>query len=175
MQVIVLGGKNPQQYEWIREVREALEFAGLPVVLHDYAHWLRGEREIDFEAELDAIAELSAVQDDEYIVVAKSIGCMLGVISIAQGRLKPKACLLLGLPLKTAKTNAELASALGSLPTTIFAQNEQDPLGAYEDVKAFARPLVPATTAFVPLPGDSHDYADFELIAALATKLVKSL
>lgn len=175
MNVIVLGGKNPQQYEWVREVREALEFAGLPVVLHDYAHWLRGEREIDFEAELDAVAELATVQDDGYIVVAKSIGCVLGVISIARGALKPSACLLLGLPLKTAKTNAELVSALASLPTTIFAQNEQDPLGSYEDVKAFARPLVPATTAFVPLPGDSHDYADFELITTLATKLVKSL
>lgn len=82
---------------------------------------------------------------------------------------------MLGLPLKTAQNSQELLDGFASLPTAIFAQNEYDPLGAYEDVKAFARPLVPPTTVFAALPGSSHDYTDFELIAELTSRLAKSL
>lgn len=175
MQVIVLGGQSPRHYEWVREVREALEFAGLPVVIHDYAHWLRGDREIDFEAELEAFALLASDQEDDYMIVAKSIGCVLTAVALARGLIVPKACLLLGLPLNTAMQNAELPKGFAELPVAVFAQNEKDPLGAFEDVKAFARPLVSLATVFAALPGESHDYADFELIAALTAKLVKSL
>lgn len=175
MQVILLGGQSPRHYEWVREVREALELAGLPVVLHDYAHWLRGGHGIDFEAELKAVAELAADQDDEYIVVAESIGCVLAGVGLARGLLKPKACVMLGLPLKTAQNNTGFVAGLKVLPPTIFAQNENDPLGAYEAVKAFARPYVSTTTVFAALTGSSHEYLDFELITALTGRLIKSL
>lgn len=175
MQVIILGGQSPRHYEWVRELRETLEFAGLPVVLHDYAHWIRGEHKIDFEAELALLAKVVAEQEDDYIIVAKSIGCILTVVGIARGLFKPKACLLLGVPIKTAKSYKELFAGLAAMPTTIFAQNEHDPFGSYEAVKTFARPVVPPATLFVELPGHTHDYADFELIAVLTARLAKSI
>ncbi len=175
MQVIVLGGQSPRHYEWVREVREALEFAGLPVVLHDYAHWLNGGHEIDFEVELEAFALAASDIDDDYVIVAKSIGCVLTAVALARGLVVPKACLFLGLPLKAASQSKELHGGFAELRVTILAQNEKDPLGAFEDVKVFARPLVPPTTVFAALAGATHDYADFELIAALTTKLMKSL
>jgi len=175
MQVILLGGQSPRHYEWVREVREALEFAGLPVVLHDYAHWLNGEHEINFEAELEALALVASDIDDDYVIVAKSIGCVLTAVALARGLIVPKACLFLGLPFKTASQNKELPTGFAELPITIFAQNEKDPLGSFEEVAVFARPLVPELTVFAALAGSTHDYADFELIAALTLKLTKSL
>lgn len=174
MEVILLGGQSPRHYDWVREVREALEFAGLPVVLHDYAHWQNGEHEINAEAELAALTALAAEQDD-YIIVAKSIGCVLTSIGIVRGVLKPQACVFLGLPLAATKMHDEAMAGMALLPPTIFAQNETDPLGSYEAIKAFTRQLVPPTSIFVALPGSSHDYTDFELIAELTSRLAKSL
>lgn len=175
MHVIVLGGQSLRQQDWVREVRETLESAGFPVVLHDYAHWLQGDEKIDFEKELALIAAFAAELDDTYLIVAKSIGCVLTAVGVARGLLNPKGCVLLGLPLKIAETSQEFATGLASLPMTIFVQKEHDPFGSYKAVRSFARPIASPATLFIPLAGNDHNYTDFELLAALTLRLQKAV
>lgn len=171
MKVLVLGGQNPTHFDWVRELREIFEEAGMLVVLHDYAHWLRDEPNIDFAAELKAITALAADLGD-YIIVAKSIGTILATVGIAQDQLQPKATVFLGFPLKSFEHNEDVASALSHLPTTIFVQNEHDPLGSYDDLQTYLQPLVPPTSIMIPLSGETHNYTDFTMITQLAQKLI---
>ena len=171
MKILLLGGQSPRHYDWVREVREVLEEAGNEVVLHDYAHWLRDEPTIDFMAELNAVSTIAQEIEGDYIIVAKSIGTVLTAVGTMRGLLAPKACLLLGFPLQSFKDDEDVATAIGALPLSIFVQNTDDPLGSYDELTDYLRPLAPATTVTVPLPGKTHDYMDFMLIAELVAKL----
>ncbi len=171
MKVLLLGGQSPHHYDWVRELRDIFEEHELEVVLHDYAHWLKDEPNIDFEHELAAVAELAADIEDEYLIVAKSIGTVLAAVGNARGVLRPKGCLLLGFPLTSFEHNEDVAAALTQLPMTIFVQNEHDPLGSYDALRQYLAPHAPTATVTIPLPGDTHSYDDLQTIAQLAVKL----
>lgn len=171
MNVLLLGGQSPRHYHWVREFRDVLETHGHAVTLLDYAHWLRGDREIDVEHELHAAARLASAMTD-YVVVAKSIGCILTAVGHERGLLAPRAALLLGFPVHGREDDAELAHAVADLPPTIVVQNEHDPFGSAAEVGAYFAAHTPARYRLQAVPGiATHDYTDFEALTALVDEL----
>lgn len=168
MQALIFGGMSPRHQAWVREVSAALQSDFDEVRLLDYRHWDSQNSAMDMEYEIAEAVRLAEGLTD-YVVVAKSIGSVLASLATARGLLVPRHCLFMGFPLRVVLEEfPETAKALPHLPPTIFLHNESDPLGTSEAVRAYVAEHAPRQYALQTLPGDTHDYVDFELIARLA-------
>jgi len=168
MNALILGGMSPRHKAWVRQVAEVLQPYFDEVRPLDYRHWDAADTEMDLEYEISQ-ADVLAKNFDEYVVVAKSIGTVLASFANARGLLAPQRCVFMGFPLKVAEAQfPEVANALPQLPPTVFLHNERDPLGSAAAVKQYVDAHAPKAYEFQVLPGDTHDYTDFDLIVQLA-------
>jgi predicted alpha/beta-hydrolase family hydrolase len=120
------------------------------------------------EYEIAQAAQLAEGLDD-YVVVAKSIGSVLTTLAISRGLLHPQRCLFMGFPLRVVLDEfPQTGDALTQLPSTVFLHNEHDPLGASDAVRSYLAEHAPHKYELQTLPGDTHDYVNYNLIARLA-------
>jgi hypothetical protein len=133
----------------------------------DYKHWATGEQ-MDLEFEVVEAGRLAEGLGD-YVVVAKSIGCVVATLATARGMIAPKKCVFLGFPLGVIHDLPEVDTALLKLPPTTFVHNEFDTVGSAEEVKAYIAAHAPANYNLQTIPGNqTHDYTDFDTIVQLA-------
>lgn len=165
MNILLLGGNSPRHYQWIRDLGAVLIDAGHTVLLHDYAHWSTGAPLADMPTEITRLEALIENEKD-YIVIAKSIGTVIATLAVNQGVLRPKKCLLLGVPITgIAADTPGFAASVSALPRTVFVQNESDPYGSAEALLSFLELCHPAAYELdVVFNNDTHDYVDFERI-----------
>jgi predicted alpha/beta-hydrolase family hydrolase len=166
MNALILGGENPRHYEWVRRVAVELQPHFKHAEYLDYRHWSTGEP-TDVAHELEAAERLAARLGD-YVIVAKSIGTVIAILGISGEKLKPVRCVFMGLPLGAAERFIRDKSAFANVPPTMFVQNEHDPLGSGAEAAAYLKALPIKQYDLIVIPGDTHDYADFALIARLA-------
>lgn len=171
MNILFLGGNSPRHEAWVHEMADALSSPFDGVVVHDYKHWKTGAKLVDMDYEVAEIGDKMA-DLEPYVVFAKSIGTMITLKAMHQNTLRPKACVFLGLPLN-AITDMELPAVDWLSEATVplyFLQNEDDPYGPAEQLKATLPANIDQANITV-LPGDTHDYND---IAAMTTLLARA-
>lgn len=164
MKILILGGNSARHYDWIRTLGAFLEEHGHQVIVHDYQHWTTGAEIADIDEELSRLADFMADQDD-YVVISKSIGTVITALGVARGILHPSRCVLMGIPYQgVAGRTPDFEQSLTQLPETVVIQNEHDPLGSAELVASRLAVVKNDTITLVATPGDTHDYLDFTLI-----------
>ena len=192
---LVLGGQNPRHQAWVRTVAAALAAHGRRAEVLDYEFWSAPTRpdgtpigrgmgvEMDVEAELrrtvDA-ARNTAGHTGEWTIIAKSIGTVITALGVRRGLLRPRAAVLLGLPLRAIETLSvrdEVWAGLAQLPPAVVVQNEHDPFGGAEEVREVlnaraADQVAAARLCVVAVPGvRTHDYTDTDRYARLLAEV----
>jgi hypothetical protein len=174
MNLVLLGGVNPHNQEWLRDVEKTLSPLFDSCLVQDYAHWTSATPQIDLEHELGILRH--RVRDLEpYAIFAKSAGVVLTLKGIAEKTLHPQACLFVGTPLAFAiKHGHQLDQWLKHLNVpTVFAQNAHDPTGSYHELERFLRQhLQVPHYKVIELPGETHDYTDLSRIKDLAAEIL---
>lgn len=172
MNILILGGNSKHHYDWVRELAKALKSGKRKVVFLDYKHW-QTDGSILIDDEINSAAELGD-ELGEYIVVAKSVGTIITALGVADGKLKPAGCLLLGMPLTIIKEYyPDFADKLTSLPRTVYLQNAEDPYGSAEMLEEYLEDKSPADYHMVTVPGDTHDYVNYTSIGEIVNDLAK--
>ena len=128
-----------------------------------YDHWPTDSNEMDIEGELIKLKK--AVQaDKEYIVMAKSIGTLLALMSVAHYDLTPTKCVFFGMPLDLAADELfkDDWSALSdfAVPSLAF-HNQDDPVASCQFTADKLAELNVSVIAFTKLPGNTHNYTEF--------------
>jgi hypothetical protein len=172
MNLLLLSGNSVRNKPWIHDVDDRLSRHFDKTLVHHYAHWDSGAEFINFDDELSSVAD-EATDFQPYAIFAKSVGSVLTIRGIAEGKLKPKAVVVTGLPLKVIQEN--------NLPVIewlikvdipmLIIQNENDPLGSYEEVSAYTKNSANSYVSTMVLPGDSHEYTDFAKLDELSSVL----
>ncbi|HVX23998.1 MAG TPA: hypothetical protein VG992_01505 [Candidatus Saccharimonadales bacterium] len=166
MNMLILGGESQRHQVWVRELASALEPNADDLRILDYRHWQTNSPTIDVEYEIEQAARNAP--DEPYVVVAKSMGSVVTTLAVSRGLLKPDRCIFMGFPLAVVMANLpEVAAALPKLPPTDFLHNTADPLGSFQAVQAYITAHSPAHFTCCELPGDTHDYSDFNRIKQL--------
>lgn len=132
---------------------------------HDYAHWENDEPEINLDLEIERLG--AATRNlSPYMIFAKSAGSILASKAIAEGVLHPAACLFVGFPLAMVeKYNLPLKNWLQKADcSTTLLQHEADPLGSYQDIKKYLATTKLENFSIHELPGNTHDYLEFQKI-----------
>ena len=173
MNLLLLSGNSPRNKAWIDVVDSNLSELFTQTLVHQYAHWETGADFIDFDLELSRLTD-AVTMHQPYAIFAKSVGSILTLQGLAAGKLLPRAILIAGLPLK-------LISEL-TLPVTdwlrqsvipiLIVQNENDPVGSYNEVAALISTLDNDAISTMSLPGKTHEYEDFSKLKQLAAALL---
>ena len=108
-----------------------------------------------------------------YAIFAKSVGSILTLQGLAAGKLLPRAILITGLPLKLiSEQTLPIRDWLRqSVIPILIVQNENNPVGSYDEVAALIKTLDSNTISTMSLPGNSHDYEDLKKLKQLAAAL----
>ena len=166
MNAVLLPGNSARHREWVEALKVAVSPQFQIVKALAYLHWQTGEEKADVDYEL-AIAKSSVTELDPYMIIGKSIGTVIAVRGVAEGVLRPTKLILLGIPINGGAPKELFAQWLRHINApVVVVQNTHDPLGSFADVKAAFRGCGEAIS-FVELPGDTHDYLDFEAITKL--------
>lgn len=166
MNALLLPGNSSRHSEWI----ECLKSAMAPLFQHTetqhYRHWKTGEEKADIEYEI-GVAQGKVEKLKPCVIIAKSIGTVIASKGTADGALHPTKLILLGVPVNGGVSKDLFSQWLQKIDAQIvIAQNSNDPLGSYSEVRA-AFEINNGKISFVELPGETHDYLDFEAIAKL--------
>jgi len=171
MHIIYLAGNSLNNKTWIEEVKSKFDSFSDGEILY-YDHWQTGDKWINLQKESDKLAELVKGKKD-YFVFAKSIGSVLALKNIFEGKLNPKKMVICGLPYRAGKEEfKEIDECLKTLKVpTIFIQNESDPVYSFAELEKTLNENKPADYQLIKNPGNNtHDYEDFEQLVDIAKK-----
>ena len=160
MKYFFLPGNSKNNKDWIDKLSG--EFDKPKEVIH-YKHWKSGEENIDFDIELENISKLP--KDDEYVVIAKSAGCVLALILAKEGILNIREFFFIGFPMLYIENRGINIEELLKINKPItFIQKSKDFQTGYEDLKEEISSIKP-DSRFVLYhkedePDDNHHYND---------------
>lgn len=167
MNILLLAGNSEKNQEWIHGI--ALNVSDLfdNTKSHQYAHWSTSEESMDIEYESQRVSsELQQWKRAEYVVFAKSAGCIVALKAIMAIGQHPAGCVFTGLPMRMIeKVQYPVRSWLqsASFPITII-QNEHDPLGSFEEVSDYIQKHNNPLIHILKSDGNTHDYTNIRLI-----------
>ncbi len=168
MYIIYLAGNSLNNKTWIEEVKSKFDSFSDGEILY-YDHWKTGEKWINLQRESEKLAELVKDKKD-YFIFAKSIGSVLAMKNIFEGKLNPKKMVICGLPYRAGKEEfEEIDECLKTLkvPTT-FIQNESDPVYSFDELTEILSQNPPSDYHIVKnASNNTHDYENFENLIEL--------
>lgn len=172
MHIIYLGGGSVRNKDWIEKVKSSFDPFSKGQILY-YSHWDTGDKNLNFEIESQKLAELVNGKG-EYFVFAKSIGSVLALKNIFEGKLNPKKMVICGLPYRAGKEEfKEIDECLRTLKVpTMFIQNEFDPVYGFDELAKVLANNSPSDYHLIKNAGNStHDYEDFEQLVNIVKNL----
>lgn len=163
MELILLGGNSVKNKEWIEEVENYLKEDFDSTHVHYYKHWETGEALIDINYEVNSLANYLSNKED-YVIFAKSAGCLVVVKGVYDGKISPSRCVFAGFPVAWAKENKfDLDNWLNEYSVkTSFVQNSHDPAIFVEDLRNYLDEMNFSNYKIIELEGDTHSYDDLE-------------
>lgn len=176
MDALILGGNSPHNREWVEQLKTAMTPLFDTIATHDYAHWASAGATIDFEHELRSV-QRETRSLNSYVIIAKSAGVLLSLKGMAENILRPDKVIFLGTPLNYVRQHTmehEFESWLKKVTEPmLLIQNDHDPVGSAGELDRLAKTAVPPSLiTFAELPGQTHNYVDFQKLLELAHHFV---
>lgn len=162
MQYIFFPGNSISNKEWMNTL--SLEFNSRDNLVLSYTHWDKGDKQIDFNQELEKIKLLNI--ENDCIAICKSAGCYLSYLASKKNFLNIKKFVFIGYPylwLENLKLNPTEALNYSN-NNVLIIQKEKDPVIGYEELSKRLREnsIKGEVIKYVRKGGaiDTHHYED---------------
>ena len=135
MEIVLLSGNSLNNREWIEMVKKEFESSFESSEILYYDHWNNGKT-MDIDKEIGKLTEKCRGKS-EFIVFAKSVGSAIAIKAIMDGKISPKKCIFLGLPVLWSRDmGIKLDDWIKNFSTkTLFIQNDKDPVIEFSDLQ----------------------------------------
>ncbi|MBI4157758.1 hypothetical protein HY502_02830 [Candidatus Woesebacteria bacterium] len=172
MILLLLGGTHVSNKRWIERVSTSFQDKPYSNQILYYDHWQSGNETIDFQKELNKLLKLTANLKN-YLIFAKSVGVLLVLKAVYQGKLDPKRCVFVGTPVFWAHDRGyDVDKWLrGFSVPTLFIQESQDPFIEATGLKKKLKGLNVKNYQFEEVPGNTHNYSHIAKIRKLSSFL----
>ena len=162
MNILALPGISAKTERWATNLLNELAAPDRTMTVQRYQHWDCG----DAEQCLNMTGEVGRLQGCAVdLLIAKSLGVMIGLQACAQGFITPQRAIWVGTPVTSFReSNLDLRQLVASLNIpTLFIQQTDDVVGSCASLRAAVVdiPLV----ELVEIPGNNHQYKDLKLLA----------
>jgi predicted alpha/beta-hydrolase family hydrolase len=170
MQLILLGGNAPENEPWVRDIEKKLKGYFDSTYVFTYEHWETGVPLIDIDNEVLRLSKY-VERIGPYIIFAKSAGSLVVAKAIKEGKISPKKCIFVGIPLDWARTNNfDAPNWISGVRTpTLVIQHTNDPFATSEQIKLLFSKLRLINIILRAIPGDDHSYNKINLVKKLVT------
>lgn len=174
MDLILLSGNSVHTKEWIELVEREFKDLFDSTYVHYYNHWKTDEKNIDLNYEVEKLLEYLKFKKN-YIIFAKSAGAVLVLKAVSEGKIFPKKCMLVGIPLSWCN---ELGIPFTKwiknykIPT-YFVQKTKDPYLNSDELNKVLEENDVDNFRLIEIPGEDHHYEDLGALKKLIEELVK--
>lgn len=175
MELVLLSGNSKKTEEWIKEVEKTLGSLFDSSHVQYYEHWKTGGETIDFDLELERLADYLK-DKKEYVIFAKSAGVLLALRGIFERKIFPLKCMFAGVPVQWSKTiEAPLEKWIKNynIPS-YFIQKSHDPAIGAKDLDVFLKNNSVKNYKLIEIPGDDHHYGNLDELKKFMKELVSS-
>ncbi len=140
MHLILLGGNNKKNKDWVKDVEKSLKEYFDTSHVHEYKHWTTDEEMIEIEHEIKQLMSHIKEKDEKnYVIFAKSAGAILTLKAISEKKLNPIKCIFAGITINWARESGmpidEWVKGY-SIPTLYF-QKTSDPAFSYAELQSW--------------------------------------
>lgn len=168
MHILVLPGINQKTEKWATNLLKEFEGPDRTMTVQHYAHWDGGgEQCLDFNGEVEHLRGR-----DIDLLIAKSLGVMIGLVACDRGIIAPRKMVLIGTPVtgfRDKGLDLRRLAADRRVPL-LFIQQAHDIVGPCATLRQEISDIEAAE--IVEIPGDNHQYKDLKLLARHIKKLL---
>ncbi|MFH1547383.1 MAG: hypothetical protein ABIC57_02765 [bacterium] len=173
MNILLLPGISLGNEEWIDRFGAYCKGKFGEVIAIHYDHWVSGEQLADVEKETQkAIEEVEGWED--YVIVAKSIGCVVATKMLKKLKNQPKYVVMVGFPLSLVENKFnDILNLLNDVQTKlIFVQKLKDPACSFATLKVFLEKLNIKNYKAIEYvnpkePIDNHHYESYKKLVEI--------
>jgi len=178
MKAIFLPGNSLRNKEWVEELEKNLRILFDETKIQYYSHWETGEKHANIEHETSILLDKVGDEDD-WVVIAKSIGTNIALEAIKKG-MKPQKIIFLGFPLKFFDDNdlrKEVISMINSVKSQImFLQNSNDSFGSSDELEKFLNETKMKDYQLIEFANnETHDYQNYKKIKELVLDFIRDI
>ena len=161
MNILALPGISQKTEKWANSLLAELAAAERIMTVQRYLHWECGEGEQCLKL-AEEVERLRGVAVD--LLVAKSLGTMIGLAACGKNLITPQRAVLIGTPVSGFKENNMNLREMADIGIPcLYIQQVHDIVGPAAALKAEIGGLV--GIELVEIPGDNHQYKDLKLLA----------
>ena len=159
MNLIILPGNNWRNQEWTEEVERVLREDFVLTWILKYNNWESHTVVLDPEKECQKLIE-KANEFGEYSIFAKSVGTLLCMKAVNEGKLHPAKCMFVGTAIKWGREQGWSVDewVKGFSVPTLYVQKTDDPIMGFEDLRLALEKLGVMNCKLVEISGSSHHY-----------------
>lgn len=166
MHLIILPGNSKQYSEqWLSDSAEHFKDLFDSVTTHVYEHWETGtgEEHGDVELEAQKLAEEAKNLNGDYVIYAKSIGTLITIRAVSEGKISPKKVIFVGSPFGNEGAGFDEEILKFKIPA-LFIQQTDDMFFKYETLEKFLDKKWVGEYRLIEIPGGNHAYDNYEEI-----------
>jgi hypothetical protein len=162
MNIFALPGISPKTERWATNLLKELEAPDRTMHVQRYRHWDCGDTEQCLNLQ-DEVLRLQGSAID--LLLAKSLGVMIGLQACSKGLIAPGRAVFIGTPVTGFReNNMELKQLVAGLNIpALFIQQTSDIVGSCASLRGEIADI--AQVELVEIPGDNHQYKDLKLLA----------
>ncbi|MDA3855154.1 MAG: hypothetical protein PF569_02760 [Candidatus Woesearchaeota archaeon] len=166
MKLVLLPGNSPSNCEWIEKVRFSLSDKYDNIIFLKYEHWKHKNKSIDLDLELDRLITILNNCNQDYVIFAKTAGVALTLKGIYEGKINPKRCIFLGVPIVWARLNDFKIDDwfFNYEYPTLFIQKTGDPAMFHDELKTYLKNKSLKDYTIVEMLGEDMKYNEVDLI-----------
>lgn len=175
MDLVLLPGNSVKNEEWIKKVEKAIRQDFAETCILSYKHWEKGENLMDFELELERLADLTQ-KIDQYSIFAKSAGVLLTLRGIFEAKIRPFRCVFAGSAIRFGKRlgfDVEGWLKKCDIPC-LLVQKTNDPAISFEELEKLIKRLQKDNYKLNEISGEDHYYGDIEQLRELIVAWIKA-
>ena len=168
MNIFALPGINQKTERWAANLLNELAAPGRTLTVQHYLHWDCEDTQcLNLHGEVD---RLQGCEID--LLVAKSLGVMIGLQACSTGVISPQRAVFIGTPVATMREeNIDLRQLVAGLNIPcLFIQQTSDIVGSCASLRAGIADI--EQIEIVEIPGDNHQYKDLKLLARHIKRII---
>lgn len=161
MNIFALPGISPKTEKWAANLLKEFEGPERTMAVQHYSHW-----DCDDTACLSLVNEVERLRGCAVdLLIAKSLGVMIGLTACNRGILSPQRIICIGTPVTGFREeNLDLRQLVANLGIpSLFIQQIHDIVGSSASLKEEISGIPLAE--LIEIPGDNHQYKDLKLLA----------
>jgi hypothetical protein len=161
MNILALPGISQKTEKWATNLLAELVAPEKTMTVQRYLHWDCGDGEQCLKL-ADEVERLRGMTVD--LLVAKSLGTMIGLAACGRKLITPQRAILIGTPVSGFKENNMNLREMAALDIPcLYIQQVHDIVGPAAALKKEIDGL--PGVELVEIPGDNHQYKDLKLLA----------